>query len=154
MAILFEYATTMPGYPNLRDTYYTKLKRVKRDFIVTPKTAAAAGQPVKILAADDPIEEGLINITNISNHEIGQGRGYMPTLGFLNPLAYFPDHFGILSPEKFPKDNMFNKLFPYAWENDGACAWRGEQGLQTRRNGQILPLCFPGEWWRVSRYCV
>lgn len=106
--LMFELGTTMPGYPALRETYWTKV-RVSRDTKVTPifkvvsegKPVEQAGVKQAVFSAADP---ALINIPNLSNHEIYQGRGFMPTLGFMAPFYYYPEHFSPTNPDAYPID--------------------------------------------------
>jgi hypothetical protein len=103
---LFETATTMPGFPALRDTYFTKLT-VKEPFYVTPIFKDAAGKDVpgtRTIIFDPDKDVDLLNMVNLSSHEIMQGRGFMPTLGFANGLAFLTEHKRHTNTDLYPSD--------------------------------------------------
>jgi uncharacterized protein (TIGR02600 family) len=87
-ALLFEMTTPMPGYPALRETIWTRV-RVDR-----PTLATLDGKdPAENQAASDIHLVGrpgtaLINIPNLSSHDVGYGRSYLPTLGVHTHLYY------------------------------------------------------------------
>lgn len=88
-----EMATVMPGYPALRETYFTRIIP-KRPALIT---VGAAQSPIDIelcgsMADPKVVGEGLINLPNVSSHEVAQGRGYMPTLGCATAFFYFKEH--------------------------------------------------------------
>ncbi len=102
--LLIEMTTAMPGYPGIRDTYWTKIRPKKfadGTFSRTKVRFTNAPADVDInLCYDknpnffaDPLN-GIINVVNVSNHEVAQGRAFCPTLGFANSLFYFPEHKG------------------------------------------------------------
>ena len=95
--LLLEMASPMAGYPGLRDTYWTKiyLQRDSKNTNIPYRKLEIlfpGRNPVdaEFCTANDPY--GLINIVNISNHEVAQGRAYMPVLGYANAFHYFPEH--------------------------------------------------------------
>jgi len=95
--LLLEMVTPMPGYPALRDTYWTVVKedKDKKSAIVVAGTESPLNFPSGEL--NKPFRDGGgggINIVNVGSHEIGMGRAFMPTMGFINPLVYFPEHKG------------------------------------------------------------
>ena len=109
--LILEMATVMPGYPALRETFWTRVTVDKGDpdkggadkpplMVKTGKDSAGnsiyleieligkKGDPNK----DDPNDRGLINIVNVASHDATYGRGFMPTLGFLNSMCYYPEN--------------------------------------------------------------
>ena len=90
--LLLEMATTMPGYPALRDTYFTVIRPT-----IPTRVQVGAGEPIDIKLCGEAREvpqagEGVVNIVNMAAHDVGFGRGFMPTLGFANQVQYYPDH--------------------------------------------------------------
>jgi hypothetical protein len=99
----FEMATVMPGYPCIRETYWTRVvphptfrdgsgrstRPAKIRFVVDNEN-----HDVEIDLCGNPQDfaNGLINIPNVSSHEVAQGRGYMPMLGFMTAWYGFKEH--------------------------------------------------------------
>ena len=78
--LFFEMATVMPGYPVIRDTYWMR---------VTPLRATTIGTTdIQLVGA---VDQARFNIVNVGNHDVGYGRGYLPGLGFINQMHYFPE---------------------------------------------------------------
>ena len=94
--LVIETATTMPGYPALRETYWTRVKALE-DVKYTLE-----GEPGPSEMGFPKENDGVINIVNVSNHEIHVGRGFMATLGFANSMHFFPDHKKRTDPTSYP----------------------------------------------------
>ncbi len=90
--LLLEMATPMAGYPSIRPTYFTKIIATKQ-MQVTVGTGGAQDA--------DLCRDKLINICNISNHELNQGRGFMPIIGAVAALQYFKEHKGPTDPTAY-----------------------------------------------------
>ena len=107
--LLLEMNTPMPGYPALRQTFWTRVrgggKNVDGSVLGPPKMKVGANT-TEIL----PTGSAWDNITNISSHEVGYGRAFMPTHGFINQVYYFPEHKDYTYPELYPADTNFNPL--------------------------------------------
>ncbi len=90
--LALEMASTMPGLPVIRETYWTLLRSVQGG----PQLILGTQQSPIIPPPD--AGDGWVNIVNVSSHEVGFGRGYMPTLGFHNSMHFFPEHKGTTDP--------------------------------------------------------
>ncbi len=120
-ALGIEMATVMAGLPGLRDTYYTVVKPgqsypgepnrvpVETKIKVGDNTTSTG---IKLIYGVSPLTakpgEGLINICNISNHELAFGRAFMPVLGFTPAMHYFTEHKSpslMQSPPEAPDNN-------------------------------------------------
>ena len=86
-ALLFEIATPMPGFPSLRETFFTKVRAV------IPTEIGFTGGPGKRSVGFSP--DWLININNVASHEIADGRAFMPIMGVAAPLYCYPEHPGL-----------------------------------------------------------
>lgn len=96
--LALETATTMPGYPAIRDTYWTK---------ITSDPTKKLQIQLKTSNAYSPLTDvqfctytgGTINIANVAAHDVTQGRGFMPTLGFTSTMHYYTQpHRGPTNP--------------------------------------------------------
>ncbi|HET6408015.1 MAG TPA: Verru_Chthon cassette protein A [Chthoniobacteraceae bacterium] len=141
---LVETATTMAGYPALRDTYYTVLT-VTRDFRVTPIFPDGSPLPtavnVPIFRSDTDVN--LINIVNVSSLEFSQGRSYLPTLGFMNPLMFYPEHRGPTNPANYPNDPNRNTTTTIAYKNFGRAPGGASQAYARNTTLQWYPYVGP-----------
>ncbi len=90
-ALVMEMATPMAGFPGLRETYFTKVFPAKDNPRKTKLKvgADANATAVPINLCENPA--GLINVVNMSSHEIGYGRAFMPTMGFRNQMHWFTE---------------------------------------------------------------
>ncbi len=99
--LILQMTTPMPNYPAMRDTFFTKVKELP-----------AARNKIK-LSANLPASDlnfsvaPLINIANVSAHEIDNGRGFMPTLGWVSQMHWFPAHSAPTSTGATPNANFF-----------------------------------------------
>jgi uncharacterized protein (TIGR02600 family) len=95
--LLLEMATTTPGFVGLRPTYYTRVNPVVPTQIRIGngnfQTINLCGTPNAAVSSGG-FGRGLINIPNVSPHEVTFGRAFMPVLGFTSALHYFPEHKG------------------------------------------------------------
>ncbi len=90
--LLFEMATPMPGFPALRQTMWTKVKVDRPTFVDVEKTTPLiVNRDIKLVGN---VGESVINIVNTASHDVGNGRGFMPTLGFMNQLHYYTEPTG------------------------------------------------------------
>jgi hypothetical protein len=125
--LMFEMATTMPGFPALRDTYYTRIKII-RDFKIKPRLVRS-GLPTLYapefnlftagINGQASVDDGLMNVVNVSNHELFQGRGFMPFMGYVNQFAYFPEHKAHTNPDLYPSDPNFSTGYNMSWKTMG-----------------------------------
>ncbi|RYD61768.1 MAG: hypothetical protein EOP84_35330, partial [Verrucomicrobiaceae bacterium] len=99
--LALEMQTPMPGYPVIKETFFTVVRAVKP----TKITVGAVSDTDMGFSADP-----LVNICNVASHEVSYGRGFMPTLGFANQMHYFPDHKGPTDPLKAGTDSNRNTL--------------------------------------------
>jgi hypothetical protein len=98
-ALLIEMATTTPGFTGLRPTYYTRVRPLPGREIGIKFAQQDSFTPIQLCGRasewdDSRPARGLININNVSPHEVTFGRAFMPVLGFTAPLFYFPEHRG------------------------------------------------------------
>jgi uncharacterized protein (TIGR02600 family) len=106
--LILEMSTVMPGYPALRETFWTRIKPVRATKIAIGDGTAASYN----FCGDDDLttsNTGLINVCNVGSHENAQGRAYMPDLGVAAWLSYYPEHkaptlMGATALEKPPTD--------------------------------------------------
>lgn len=92
--LAMEMTTPMPGYPAIRETYFTKvraLRDVQFRFSNSPQFVFMGFKSDK-----------LINIPNVSSHEVTDGRGFMPTLSATTAMHWFPEHLGPTDGTKYP----------------------------------------------------
>lgn len=87
--LALEMATPMAGYPAIRETYYTKIKVHKDQDTEKPLKIGFGSNPP---ADADLCTKPLINVCNISAHEVTDGRGFMPNMGFTSSMFYYPEH--------------------------------------------------------------
>lgn len=87
--LALEMATPMPGYPALKETYFTVVRAIRPTKITV---GAQSGADMGFST------EPLTNICNVPSHEVSYGRAFMPTLGFASQMHYFPDHRGPTDP--------------------------------------------------------
>jgi hypothetical protein len=104
-SLAIEMSTAMPGYPALRETYWTRivphpafrdgggrpLRPAKIRFVVDGENR---DYEIDLCGDAGALTEGLVNIPNVSSHEVNQGRGFMPTLAFSAPWYKFTEHIG------------------------------------------------------------
>lgn len=84
--LILQMTTTMPNYPGIRDTFFTKIRELAG---ARNKIKIAPNQPASDLNFSTDF---LINVNNVSAHEIDNGRGFMPTLGWVSHMHWFPTH--------------------------------------------------------------
>ena len=115
--LALEMSTPMAGFPALRETYYTKIKAVSP---MKMGVGPAAANPVDA----DLCTKQLINVCNVSSHEVTAGRGFMPNLGYTSSMVYFREHSGFTDPTK--------------------PAYKGDADLDPNRNKDftVLPKTF------------
>ena len=105
--LLFEMVTPMPGYPAIRETFWTRVRAggtlADGKTKLPPPQIKVGGVAKDIL----PVGGSWDNIVNVSSHEVGYGRGFMPTLGFVNQMYYYPPHKNYTLPELYPNDPNF-----------------------------------------------
>ena len=89
--LLFEMATVMPGYPIIRETFWTRVT------VERPTTVEIGGTAVDIELVGRQ-GDARINIVNVPSHDATNGRGFMPILGFLNQMCYY------VEPQGQPSD--------------------------------------------------
>lgn len=87
--LILEMATVMPGFPAIRQTCWTRVTVDRPTFVTLPGNSV----PLDIQLVGGP-GESRINIINVASHDATNGRGFMPTLGFLNQMCYFPEPSG------------------------------------------------------------
>lgn len=105
--LVLEMATVMPGYPALRETYWTRVT------VDRPTTVNIGGTATDIELVGVP-GAARINIVNIPSHDATNGRGFMPTLGFLNQMNYYKEPTGptdITNPAA-PKPDLSSTAMP------------------------------------------
>ena len=81
-ALVFEIATPMPGFPGIRETFFTKVRAIR------PTGIALTGGPN--ITDIGFSREWLTNINNVASHEVADGRAFMPILGVAAPLYCYP----------------------------------------------------------------
>jgi uncharacterized protein (TIGR02600 family) len=86
--LLFEMTTPMPGYPAIRETFWTRV-RVDRPTLASldGKDPADDTNKYDIKLVGSP-GTALINIVTLGSHDVGYGRSYLANLGFVNQLYY------------------------------------------------------------------
>ncbi len=87
--LALEMATPMAGYPAIRETYFTKIKVHKDQNTEKPLMIGFGSNSP---ADADLCTKQLINVCNISAHEVTDGRGFMPNMGFTSSMFYYPEH--------------------------------------------------------------
>jgi uncharacterized protein (TIGR02600 family) len=102
--LLLEMSTPMPGFPILRETYWTSVQATQPGIISFP-SGAGSDQPLNLCNKEKP----LINIPNASSHEVADGRGYMPTLGTATNFHYYDEHPKPTIPENAPNAAASNR---------------------------------------------
>jgi hypothetical protein len=85
-ALLLEMTTPMAGYPAIRETFWTRVT-VDRPTVISVKGATPAVDEKDINLVGAP-GTSRINICSLSSHDVGNGRSYTPSLGFINQLYY------------------------------------------------------------------
>jgi hypothetical protein len=139
--LIMEMATTMAGYPALRDTYFTKIS-CTRDFNVTPifvrKSDNKEYRGPTVAFFKQGLDANLINIVNVASHEVGEGRGFMPIFGFYNPLCFFPEHKAHTDPDKYPNDPNRNTGITLTWKQLGRDnSPKGKGSTEYLRNSTV-----------------
>lgn len=129
-----EMATVMGGFPAIRETYWTRITpingptgepRAARIRNLNPPPPIA-GQPPYVPEMDihlcGNINEQLVNIQNLSSHEVAQGRSYMPTLGYVTSMYYFKQHkgFTLLQQPHLPETNRDPTMAIYTKKFDNS----------------------------------
>ena len=88
--LALEMATPMAGYPAIRETYYTKITAVKDKQLKIGVGATPVADADLCSIGSTP--KKLINIPNVSSHEVCDGRGFMPNMGCTSSMVWFPEH--------------------------------------------------------------
>jgi len=84
--IVLEMGTPTPGFPVIRETFSTTLEETSPTKIrFYDKTAPTP--PFNAGFSSEP----LVNIYNVASHEMGDGRGFRPDLGWVNGFYYYKD---------------------------------------------------------------
>jgi uncharacterized protein (TIGR02600 family) len=120
--LAMEMGTVMPGYPGIRETYWTKITPTRPALI---RFGSGTSMDIKLcgeayLDTGDPkfYLRGLINIPNVGSHEVAQGRCYMPILGWAAAFHYFKEFSGLASMQephlKDPVRPANPDMMPYA----------------------------------------
>ena len=119
--LIFEMATVMPGFPAIRETFWT---RVTVDRPTTVEGARIGNVVTPDIELVGPVGTSRINIVNVPSHDCTNGRGFMPTLGFLNQMNYYKEPSG---PTDFtnplaPKPDMASRATrkTFGWDPTGA----------------------------------
>ncbi len=109
--LAFEMGTTMPGFPAIRPTYYTKVIPIR----ATKVTVLDGATPYQgtldkdiLLVGQAGQNQKYINIANVSAHEVTMGRAYLPSLGFTSAMHFFPEHRDSTRPTEFWSGNASN----------------------------------------------
>lgn len=92
--LVMEMSTVMPGLPAIRETFWTRLipRRATKIKVGNGTFNSYNFCGDNTLAAPGSSVPSLVNVNNVSSHETGQGRGYMPTLGMISWMYHFPEH--------------------------------------------------------------
>ncbi len=88
--LALELATPMPGYPALKETFFTVVRALRP----TKIKFGATGQESDMGFSP----ERLVNICSVPSHQVAYGRGFMPILGFGAQMHYYDDHKGPTDP--------------------------------------------------------
>ncbi|MDB6153064.1 MAG: hypothetical protein JWL90_1517, partial [Chthoniobacteraceae bacterium] len=88
--LAFEMASPMAGFPAIRETYWTEVIE-ERPMLI--KFAKAGSKDANMCKTK------MINICNLPSHEISQGRGFMPVLGFHASMHYFLENKGMTNTD-------------------------------------------------------
>ena len=103
--LILEMTTPMPGFPGIRETYWTRIREnTVTNGVRTPPNITVKDRIKPFNLARD----WQINIPNMSSHEILDGRSFMPTLGCGTAFFYFPEHNGPTNPLLNPNDSNRN----------------------------------------------
>lgn len=128
--MVIEMATVMGGFPAIRETYWTKVTPMngpagepRSSKIQVINGATGTGEeylqsPIELHLCGN-IGDQMVDIPNLSSHEVAQGRAYMPTLGFATAFYYFKEHRGftllglphLADPNRDPTMTVFTKKF-------------------------------------------
>jgi hypothetical protein len=108
--LVLELVTTTPGFVGLRPTYYTRVNpvagretRIRTPGSTTDQIINLCGRPDEAVRGH---ARGLIDIPNMSSHEVTFGRAFMPTIGFSTALHFFPENFGPTNLSTLPLSTL------------------------------------------------
>ncbi len=85
-----EIATTMPGFPAIRPTYFTKVRAITPTFATVKNSNMPGFTSLRTDMQFNTTPE--YNICNIAPHEVTYGRGFMPVQGSSSSMHYFAEH--------------------------------------------------------------
>lgn len=129
--MVIEMATVMAGFPAIRETYWTRITPINGPTgEPRPSRIRVTNAPPAEVDLQNDIQihlcgnvgEQLVNIQNLSSHEVAQGRSYMPTLGFITPMYYFKQHkgFTLLQPAHLADPNRDATMAIYTKKFDNS----------------------------------
>lgn len=137
--LVMEMSTVMPGFPGIRETYWTRITPTRPALI---KFGSGETFAIDLCGKAYPENDtlmhrrGVFNICNVSSHEVAQGRSYLPTLGFATAFHYFKEFSGYTSMQDLhqrdPVRPASPDMKPYAKVFDNS---RPESRYQNNENG-------------------
>ena len=114
VALVFDMATPMPGLPAIHETFFTVVTVVRPTNV---KIGTGEMQDIELVG---PRNTARWNTSGVCSNDVGQGRGFMPMLGWIQQLHYYeePSGWTDIADASRPKANMSAKATPKIFEKD------------------------------------